>query len=75
MRKGIVFVGLAIIIAVAASAVVQKERVIESGRRVVLELGPRDPRSLMQGDYMRLTYDVASTLREIDDLPPAALWS
>lgn len=69
MRKLLVFLGLTIIVAVAVMAVVRKERLIESGRRVVLELGPRDPRSLMQGDYMRLTYDAASALREIDELP------
>jgi len=33
-----------------------KERVIARGRTVLLELAPVDPRSLIQGDYMRLRY-------------------
>lgn len=36
--------------------VVQKEHVLSSGRTVLLELAPRDPRSIMQGDYMVLAY-------------------
>lgn len=36
--------------------VIQKEHVLSSGRTLLLELGPRDPRSIMQGDYMVLSY-------------------
>lgn len=32
------------------------ERLLASGEVVLLELAPADPRSLMQGDYMRLAY-------------------
>jgi uncharacterized membrane-anchored protein len=33
-----------------------KERILDKGKLVLLELAPVDPRSLMQGDYMRLNY-------------------
>lgn len=36
--------------------VVQKELVLSSGRTLFLQLAPVDPRSLMQGDYMILSY-------------------
>lgn len=36
----------------------QKERLIAEGRRVFVPLAPVDPRSLVQGDYMRLSYDL-----------------
>jgi uncharacterized membrane-anchored protein len=36
--------------------IVQKERLIEHGRVVLLQLAPVDPRSLMQGDYMALRF-------------------
>lgn len=38
--------------------VMQKQAVLESGRTVLLRLAPVDPRSLIQGDYMILSYDL-----------------
>lgn len=45
-------------------AIYTKERVIRSGETIYLELAPVDPRSLMQGDYMALRFQLAS---EIED--------
>ncbi len=39
-------------------SVMAKEQVLKEGKFVLLELAPVDPRSLMQGDYMRLNYVV-----------------
>lgn len=39
-------------------AIYQKEQVKANGETVLLALAPVDPRSLMQGDYMRLRYAV-----------------
>lgn len=39
--------------------IVAKEKLLQSGRSVLCELAPVDPRSLMQGDYMVLRYAVA----------------
>lgn len=39
--------------------IVQRERLVSSGRVVLLELAPVDPRSLMQGDYMALRFAIA----------------
>lgn len=36
-----------------------KERILEQGTPVLLELAPIDPRSLLQGDYMALRYAMA----------------
>jgi len=44
-------------------AVMQKEETIKEGRLVLLPLAPVDPRSLMQGDYMRLNYALNADLR------------
>lgn len=38
------------------SSIYNQEKILDDGRSVILEIGPRDPRSLMQGDYMRLRY-------------------
>lgn len=43
--------------------VAQKEQVISTGQKVYLRLVPRDPRSLMQGDYMALNFDFPAHIR------------
>ncbi len=39
--------------------IVQKEDIIADGQLIFLELAPVDPRSLLQGDYMRLNYTIS----------------
>ncbi len=46
----------------------QKEQIRQSGTIVLIELAPVDPRSLMQGDYMRLRLDYGDSL-EVGSLP------
>ncbi len=41
----------------------KRERLIEQGRIVLLQLAPVDPRSLMQGDYMALHFALANELQ------------
>lgn len=59
MRKFLVLLTGLMILATANYAVYSREHLIESGRRVLLELAPVDPRSLIQGDYMALNFKVA----------------
>ena len=40
----------------------RNERFIATGEEVYFELAPVDPRSLLQGDYMRLNYRIADEL-------------
>ncbi|WP_276482416.1 GDYXXLXY domain-containing protein [Paraflavitalea pollutisoli] len=40
-------------------SVYQKEAILTKGQLVLLRLAPVDPRSLMQGDYMDLRYDIS----------------
>lgn len=51
-------VALAVALAVGTplSMAASKERIKETGELVLLPLAPRDPRSIMQGDYMVLRY-------------------
>ncbi|MCX0424717.1 GDYXXLXY domain-containing protein [Aeromonas veronii] len=42
------------------------EHAMSSGEVVLLRLAPVDPRSLMQGDYMRLNYEIARELTSRD---------
>ena len=42
-----------------------KERTLRSGQLVLLQLAPVDPRSLLQGDYLDLRYELLRDLREV----------
>ena len=59
MRKAIAIVAGVVVLAGVNWTIWQRERQIETGLVVRLELAPIDPRSLMQGDYMALRFAVA----------------
>ena len=59
MRNALLFGGLALVLSVVNVAIVQKEGQLAGGTRMLVELAPVDPRSLIQGDYMRLEYRIA----------------
>ncbi len=61
-RRAGLLVGLALVLGLANATIYQKEQILAHGERVVLELAPVDPRSLMQGDYMALRFGVAQKL-------------
>lgn len=67
--------GLVAALAAANAGIARHERTLAEGRVVLLELAPVDPRSLMQGDYMRLRFAVSEqvmeTLAARAGLPPA----
>jgi len=48
--------------------VIQKEQLSATGQLVLFELAPVDPRSLVQGDYMRLRYDVSNEVENETDM-------
>jgi uncharacterized membrane-anchored protein len=43
-------------------SILAKERIKTNGERIYLVLAPVDPRSLMQGDYMALRFDIADRI-------------
>ena len=69
MKTLLVFGGLLLALLVPNYAIVQKERLVRDGTVVLLELAPVDPRSLIQGDYMRLDYAIARELSGQRGLP------
>ena len=52
----IIVAGLVAVLGVANMDILQKEAIIRDGTRFVVALRPVDPRSLMQGDYMTLSF-------------------
>lgn len=59
MRKAIALLAGLAILAFVNFGIWQREQLLTQGRIVLLQLAPVDPRSLMQGDYMRLNFEVA----------------
>lgn len=49
-------------------SIAQKEAILSEGKLILFELAPVDPRSLMQGDYMRLSYKIAQDIN-ITEIP------
>lgn len=60
MRRLVVLLGGLLVLATANLAIWQKEDLLANGRVVLLPLAPVDPRSLMQGDYMALRFQLAA---------------
>lgn len=56
MRKHVILLVVIAVIGIINYQIMRKEQVLTKGALVLLELGPRDPRSLMQGDFMVLRY-------------------
>ncbi|MBQ4034797.1 MAG: GDYXXLXY domain-containing protein [Paludibacteraceae bacterium] len=54
----IITANLLAVLAFFTYSVVNSEKIRSDGQIVLLELVPTDPRSLMQGDYMRLRYRI-----------------
>jgi len=66
--KKIIFWGTTFLVLLAVNyLILTKERTLASGRTMLLQLAPVDPRSLIQGDYMQLRYAI------VRDIPKAQL--
>ncbi len=61
-RALITLAGVAVLV-VANGAIWQKEDTIAHGQAVFVPLAPVDPRSLMQGDFMQLNFNVPADLQ------------
>ena len=58
----IILINLIILLGLFNNSMLQKEELLTDGQLVLLELVPVDPRSLMQGDYMRLNYGISNNV-------------
>lgn len=56
MRTRVFVVWAAVLLVALNGLIMQKERLLKTGSILIVPLAPRDPRSLMQGDYMVLRY-------------------
>ena len=68
MRKKIALLTGLIVLLAANYTIYSRELLLTEGQVVVLQLAPVDPRSLMQGDYMALRFQVASDAFSFGDV-------
>jgi len=68
MRNRIVWGMLVVILLLVNTMIFSKEGIVRTGQIMLLELAPRDPRSLMQGDYMALNYSLAREIARAEQL-------
>ena len=64
MRKILLLAVVILILSAINFKIYQMEHFIKHGKIFYLKLAPKDPRSLMQGDYMALRYDIENQLRD-----------
>lgn len=67
MKSIVSLLALVVVLGVLNNEIRRKENIVDDGVTVLLELAPRDPRSIMQGDYMVLRYAVARDARVPQD--------
>jgi uncharacterized membrane-anchored protein len=72
MRKAIALIAGLAILAFVDFGIYGRERLLTDGQIVLLKLAPVDPRSLMQGDYMRLNFEIAGQAFPFGDPQPAS---
>jgi uncharacterized membrane-anchored protein len=60
VRNIVLAVTVIIILGVINVEIFKKEAIVADGATVLLRIAPRDPRSLLQGDYMALRYSMAA---------------
>lgn len=63
-KVALILINLVVVLALFHYSVGRKEAILRNGRLILLQLAPVDPRSLVQGDYMDLRYEIAG-----QDLP------
>ena len=64
MDKKIATVTLLVILILVNWSIYQKEQHLAHGKSVYLKLAPVDPRSLMQGDYMALRFELSNRIKQ-----------
>ena len=63
ITRVLIAIGAAIVLGTVNLSILGKENIKRGGELVYVDLLPRDPRSLMQGDYMALRFALAEEIR------------
>jgi uncharacterized membrane-anchored protein len=58
-----------LVVVLSGKSIYDKEQLMAKGKQIYFHLAPVDPRSLMQGDYMRLSFAVLDSVTNKEALP------
>ena len=73
LTRTLIVVGTVLVLAMVNMSIQGKERIVRTGETIFLDLRPVDPRSLMQGDYMALRFNLADEITAtLSDTPTGA---
>jgi uncharacterized membrane-anchored protein len=73
LTRTLILLGALLVLAAVNCSIHGKEQVIRTGEPIYLELTPVDPRSLMQGDYMALRFQLADAIESsLSSVPSGA---
>lgn len=73
LTRALIAAGALLVLGAVKYSIYAKERVIRSGEPIYLELAPVDPRSIMQGDYMALRFQLAGAIEgSLSNIPSTA---
>ena len=64
LSKILILVGAVLVFGVTSYSIFEKESLLKNGKEIYLKLAPIDPRSLMQGDYMALRFEISRKIKE-----------
>ena len=62
LKRSLIVAPTLVVLNAVNVSIAAKERIKTNGDLILLALGPVDPRSLMQGDYMALRFEIADGL-------------
>jgi len=60
LKKTVLGISVIVTLVSVGFSVASRERLLKNGKTVLFELAPVDPRSIMQGDYMTLSYRITN---------------
>ena len=60
VRNLVIIAGLVVALVFANNSIRVHQEIVDAGKQILLELRPVYPRSLIQGDYMRLAYSAST---------------
>lgn len=66
-KKWIIAINLVLFLGYFLYSIKDKENILTQGEKILLKLAPVDPRSLLQGDYMNLNYEMNNVVRKIEN--------
>ncbi|HEY6123038.1 MAG TPA: GDYXXLXY domain-containing protein [Steroidobacteraceae bacterium] len=61
--RNLLIAAVLLVLGAVNASIILKERIKTEGQRIFLALAPVDPRSLMQGDYMALRFEIVNNIQ------------